>query len=463
MDTELILTFDRPPVLSGKGYIKVYDYISGEEVDCIDLSLPAGPTRPRKCPTADYMKTPYVYGRGRVTNKDTVAGTPSADYPREEGKYQLTIIGGFSDGFHFYPAVVDGNSLYIKLHHNLLDYNRKYYVLIDGAVEDFNGISRRDEWSFTTVEAAAKGREIVVAKRGGDFMTVQGAIDFIPDHADKSNAYTVYVKNGDYREPVYFRNKDFISIVGESMDGVVVHYANNEVFNPHPAQIKTNEKKGTFPSRRAAFAIDNCTHIALKNLTVKNDAHGQAEGLLVNGDNNRFERVHIIGSGDALQTNGSALYENCIIDGEGDTVLGRGPAFFRGCVLNSSGPFMWIRNSRENHGNVFVNCVFNGKGENAVIARLPDNNGMQYPDAECVLINCELDGIPPVGFYPIDEKARSAHLCEYNSRDKDGNLADISQRHRCVKILRLPDDEQKIRNYSDCKYVLGGDFDLPDG
>lgn len=66
------------------------------------------------------------------------------------------------------------------------------------------------------------------------------------------------MKNGDYEELVYFRNKRFVTIQGESMDGVVVHYPNNEVFNPHPVDIKTNELKGTFPSRRAAVAADNC-------------------------------------------------------------------------------------------------------------------------------------------------------------------------------------------------------------
>lgn len=33
-----------------------------------------------------------------------------------------------------------------------------------------------------------------------------------------------------------------------------------------------------------------------------------------------------------------------------------------------------------------------GQPKNAVIARLPDNKGRNYPDAECVLLNCTLDG-----------------------------------------------------------------------
>jgi hypothetical protein len=49
----------------------------------------------------------------------------------------------------------------------------------------------------------------------------------------------------------------------------VVHYANNEVFNPHPINVKTNEMEGTFPSRRAAFAVDHCKGINMVNLTIK--------------------------------------------------------------------------------------------------------------------------------------------------------------------------------------------------
>ena len=458
IDCELILTFDEIPQISENGFIRVFEYDTDTLVDCIDISIPAGPTAPNKNPSADYIKKPYIYKNEMVTNKNTVAGTPSADYAKSHEKYQLTIIGGFSDGFHFYQICVEGNSVCIQLHHNLLEYNSKYYVLIDSdVVKGFDGFSKKDDWVFTTKRGAPKGRKLIVSKgAGGDFRTVQGAIDSIPNHAD--SPYTIFVENGDYRELVYFRNKDFVTIVGESRDGVTIHYANNEVFNPHPELIKTNERPGTFPSRRAAFAIDNCTNIVLKNLTVKNDAHGQAEGLLVNGKNNYFKNVRIIGSGDALQTNGSAYYDNCIIDGEGDTVLGRGPAYFYKTTLNSHNAFMWIRNTKENHGNVFVKCTFNGKNENAVIARLPNNNGQQYPHAECVLINCELNNIPPVGFYPIDEDALSANFCEYNSHDKFGKPINTSSRHKCVKVLTPEKDSELIKKYSDYKYVLGEDF-----
>ena len=87
---------------------------------------------------------------------------------------------------------------------------------------------------------------------------------------------------------------------------------------------------------------------------------GRSTGFLINGNHNYAENVHIIGSGDALQANGSVYWLNCIIDGHGDTILGRGPSFFNHCTINSRGAFMWIRNTADNHGNIFIDCTFNG-------------------------------------------------------------------------------------------------------
>ena len=168
----------------------------------------------------------------------------------------------------------------------MLDYGHTYYVTVDPEVFStskgrFKGISKKDGWRFSVRPSApsAENRRLIVAADGsGDFNTLQGAMDFIPDFND--DHWTVFIKNGDYEELVYFRNKRNVTIEGESRDGVYVHYANNEVFNPHPDDVSTNEWLGTFPSRRAAFMMDNCTGMVLRNFTVATTLVGQAEGLL---------------------------------------------------------------------------------------------------------------------------------------------------------------------------------------
>lgn len=460
VDTHLTLTFDKEITLGDKGLIKIYDASTGKLVDKLDLSIPAGPvTSQPSNPDAVYTPVPYDYSKSGISNRNTKPGTPSGVNKQDNSNYQLTIIGGFSDGFHFYPVIVRGNKATIYLHNNLLDYGKEYYVTIDkDVIKGYNGIKGKKSWLFTTKASAPdmSGRRLTVAADGSaDFSTLQGAMDAIPDFTEsESLRYTVCVKNGDYEELVYFRNKNYVTIEGESRDGVTVHYANNEVFNPHPADIKTNEWKGTFPSRRAAFAADNCRHLILRNMTIRTDYKGQAEGLLINGEHNFAENLHIVGSGDALQANGSAYWLNCIIDGDGDTILGRGPSYFNHCTLTSTGPFMWIRNTEENHGNVFNDCTFHGLGDGAVIARLPNNGGRNYPHAESVLINCKLDNIPAVGWDPIADNAATATLLEFNSHDLNNNLIDVSLRHKVVRQLHPIDDAEEIANYSDFRYVL---------
>lgn len=457
VDTHLVIQFDQNIKVGNKGMIMVFDKTTRKIVDCIDMSIPAGPTEGQpKNPKAIYTPVPYIYKVANITNRNTRPGTPSGAAKEDKRRYQKTIIGGFSDAFHFYPIICHGNKATIYLHNNVLDYGHEYEVKIGkGVIVGWDG---KKAWSFRTkanTPSTDTKRIIVAADGSGDFSTLQGAMDWMPDSiCSESDRKTVYIKNGDYEELVYFRNKRFVTIEGESRDGVVVHYPNNEVFNPHPVDIKTNELKGTFPSRRAAVAADNCSDMVFRHLTFKTDCKGQAEGFLLNGERNFAQNVHIIGDGDALQANGSTYWLNCQIDGGGDTILGRGPSYFNHCTLTSYGAFMWIRNTKENHGNVFNDCTFKGLSDCAVIARLPDNKGKNYPDAECVLLNCTLDGVPSEGFGPIDDTASTAKLYEFNSHDKDGNTIDVSKRNKAVRQLDAIKDAELIGRYSDASWVL---------
>jgi pectinesterase len=463
-DTHLQIMFKTTPVPGHAGQIRIYNAADNKLVDMLDLSIPAGPTESTPSPSAVYTPVPYEYVPGHFTNANTKPGTPSGAAQPTTGNYQLTIIGGFTDGFHFYPVIIHGNTATIYPHNNLLEYGKTYYVQIDAGVftlndNSFSGITGKDKWSFTTKKNPphADAEKIIVSADGtGDFNTVQGAMDFIPDNNPKP--VTVYIKNGVYEEIVYLRNKSNVTLMGEDRDKVIVQYANNEVFNPHPINIKTNEMQGTFPQRRCAFAVDHSDKISLINMTIKTTASGQAEGLLVNGNEIIVSNVSIAGSGDALQSNGTAYYTNCRIEGDGDTILGRGAAFFSDCELLSYGPFMWIRNTAANHGNVFINCKFETKGEpETEIARAPNNKGKLYPDCEAVLINCSLKGISPIGWGPIGGDASNVHYWEYYSRNiKDGKPVDISKRLPASKQLTMEKDAEIISNYMKPSYVLGG-------
>jgi pectinesterase len=465
-DTHLVITFPSAAAIGSQGTIRIYDAADDTLVDTLDLGIPPGPTTGAGALAGrvPYSPVPYEYTPGRhLTNANTVPGTPSGVAERTPPTYQLTIIGGFTDAFHFYPVIVHGNVATIYPHNNLLAYGKTYYVQIDPGVltvagASFSGVSGKRGWTFSTRTSApaADSTRLVVSGDGtGDFNTVQGAVDFVPDMSPRR--VTIFIRNGEYEEIVYFRNKSNITFLGEDREKVQVFYANNEIFNPHPPNVATNEWPGTFPTRRAAFMADHSNGIHFVNFTVKTTLRGQAEGLLITGERNILSHMTVIGSGDALQVNGPVYLTDSLIVGDGDTVLGRGPAFFNDCDLQSRGAFMWTRNTSANHGNVFLHCRFRGTGDAPTeIARAPTNAGRSYPNVEVVLLNCALAGISPVGWGAVGGDTSDVHYWEFNSTNlADGRPADVSARYPVSRRLKMETDAQTIADYGNPAWVLG--------
>lgn len=461
VDTHLSLTFNEAPSLGNSGMIRIFDVKTGECVDSLDLSVPAGPTQSRTyAPDIDYTKVPYDYSRTTVpTNRNTVPGTPSGTAEPTPPEYQLNIIGGFTDAFHFHPVIVRGSKATIYPHNNVLEYGRKYRVTVDGGVftvpgSPFDGLK---DWTFTTArkEPSLSDTLVVDASGKGDFSTLQGALDFVPDYY--GSPVVIKVMPGDYEEIVYVRNKSGITVIGSGKDATRVHYANNEVFNPHPMTVKTNERAGTFPQRRAAVAFDHCEDLVLRDITFATDLKGQAEGLFLNGERIALYGVRIIGDGDALQSNGTVYMEDCELIGGGDTILGRGSLFAYRCSFrNEGGPFTWVRNFKPAHGDVFVECTFESTSPYpADYGRSVFNHGSSYTDAEMVVIDCKTRNFNPLGWSALGEP--TVTMLEFNTRDMDsGEPVDVSGRHPYSRQLSLPADAGTIASYRDPSFVLNG-------
>lgn len=464
-DTHLTLTFASAPTLGGSGQIRIYDARGHRLVDTLDMSIPAGPDPSHRAtnPAASGIPLPANIPTSPTTTTPAVRYTP-ADLHR----YQLTTVGGL-DNFHFYPIIVHGNTATIYPHSHVLQYGHRYIVQIDPGVlnaagDAFPGFTTNTAWTFRTKQTAPPAdaaRVIVAADGSGDFNTVQGALDWTPAHP--RHRITIFIRNGTYEEIVFFRDRSNLTIRGEDRDKVQVGYPNNSAFNP--------PQPG--PNRRCAFSVYDSTGIHLENFSVSNYDYGQAEGLLIYGSKNIVSHMNIKGSGDALNLRGSVYLADSRIVGDGDTILGVGPAFFKHCEIQSVGPFMWIRNTQANHGNVFVNCTFLARerstpaaGQNptlparprsmAVLARLPNNHGLNYPYAEAVLIDCHLKGIPPEGWGPIDADPANLHLWEFNSTGLDGHPIDTTQRNPAARQLTIPKDATTIANYRNPAFVLDG-------
>jgi len=427
-DTPLALAFPSAPALGKSGRIRIIDTADNSLVDTLDMSIPPGPDWRRRRPDGS---------------------------PPDTTVYQVKTIGGM-EGLHFQPVIIHGAVARIYLHKQL-GYGRTYRVSLDPGV--LSGYPAGTEWSFTTKAApppASATRLVVAADGGGDFSTVQGAVDFVP--GKPARRVTIFIKNGVYEEQVYAANKSNLTLRGESRNGVTVHCGNNSAFNP--------------AKPRYAFSLAGCEDVQLSTFTIENDYFGQAEALMTRGSKIIIDRMTLNGSGDALQLHGSAYLKDIKLYGHGDTILTDAAAFFDGGEIKSLGPVVWPRNTDASHGSVFKDVTFLGVKEPApwtrepdgsgvisknVLARIPDNGGRNYPYAEMVLINCRIDGIEPDAWtvQPLPWDSSKVKFWEFNSKDLKGRPVDVSKRHPVSKQLTLPKDAKLIADYSNPEFVLG--------
>jgi len=420
-DTQLKLTFASAPTLGNTGQIRIYDAAGHRLVDTIDTSVPS-------------------------------AG-------------QNYTIGGESN-FHLYPVLINGNTATIFPHGHLLDYHKTYYVQMDPGVlqvggQPFPGFSGNDAWVFSTKAAPpAKdaARYVVAADGTGDFATVQGAVDFVPDHP--TQPVTIFVRRGLYVEIVYFAHKANLTLLGEDRAGTVIGYPNSERLNQQP---NTNEKPTTNVYHRGAFFADRCTGMNFVNLTLRNSTPkggAQAEALILSGGHNTIRQCSFYSYQDTIQINDSAYVEDSYIEGDTDFMWGRGPVFFSHCelkTLTSNAPYLQVRNTAANHGFVFDHCVFDGAPgvTNTPLARI---NPATYPTSEVVLLDCILGAQISPAAWRLDgaTAAPDVHFWEFHSTNlADGQPTEVSQRAPFSQQLSIEHDADLIKNYRNPDYILG--------
>ena len=278
-DTSLSLTFDSPPTLGTAGAIRIFKSSDDSVVDTIKL----------------------------VDHKDTIG------------------FGTFRT-LNTRPISISGNTVTIALQSKKLEYNTSYYVAVSGsaftgatlATLPFEGIGKNAGWTFTTKPAPAAGLTSLTVDDTGstaDFRTVQGAFNYVMQHLAKTDAATITVNNGTYNELLYLRNKDNLTLTGESRDGVLIQYQNSEGFNPGS-------------SGRPVFLVELADMLTLENLTLKNTtlktaSGGQAETLYFNSTGRLVAKnAAFISEQDTLQLKGWNWIYRSLVVGNVDFIWG---------------------------------------------------------------------------------------------------------------------------------------------
>jgi pectate lyase len=278
-DTSLSLTFDSPPTLGTVGAIRIFKSSDDTVVDTIKL--------------VDHKES-IGFGTLRTLNTR--------------------------------PISISGNTVTIALQSKKLEYNTSYYVAISGsaftgatlATLPFEGIGKNAGWTFTTKPAPAAGLTALTVDDNGntaDFRTLQGALNYVMQNLAKTDAATIAVKNGTYPELLYLRNKDNLTITGESRDGVLIQYQNSEAFN-----------SGT--AGRPVFLVELADMLTLENLTLKNttirsEKASQAEALYFNSTGRLvLKHANFISEQDTLQLKGWNWIYRSLVAGNVDFIWG---------------------------------------------------------------------------------------------------------------------------------------------
>ena len=324
-------------------------------------------------------------------------------------------IGG-QPNFRYYPVIIAGREADIYPRNGSLAYGKTYYVTIDAGVfktgaGDYAGLGQPTAWRFTTKAALAAGttKLTVAADGSGDFCTVQGALDFIPD--GNTTPTTIWIRKGTYTELVFFSEKNAITLVGEDRKQTVIVYANNERFNNPSGSFNPYANRATNPSavpvrrpggnvyHRGVFLAHHVDDLVIENLSIRNSTPqggSQSEAIILNGSPTAraiLKDVDLYSYQDTLQINGQAYVTNCHIEGDVDFMWGTGPCLFEDCVcrsLRSNAYYTQIRNPGTNHGYVYLHCTFDGI-QGVMGDSLSRIGTGQFPNSEVVLIDCRDD------------------------------------------------------------------------
>ena len=209
--------------------------------------------------------------------------------------------------------------------------------------------------------------DIVVDNTGhGDYMTVQEAIDAVPNYSHEKIT-TILIKAGIYKEAVDIPHTKFrMKIMGQGADKTILTY------DRYAEQIWPDNDFKVGTSGSASIYIHS-SYVTFEDITFENTAGegkeiGQAVAVFTDGDFLFFHRCRFIGNQDTVYTYGRFgkdggikrnYFLNCYIEGTTDFIFGPSIAYFENCQIHSKKNSYVTAASTlqgQKYGYVFKNC-----------------------------------------------------------------------------------------------------------
>ncbi|XP_074264781.1 putative pectinesterase 68 [Silene latifolia] len=215
----------------------------------------------------------------------------------------------------------------------------------------------------------AEYRHITVDKQGlGDFVSVQAAIDAVPNN-NLVNVI-IHIGPGYYIEKVVVPStKPYITFQGAGKEFTVIEW-HDRASDPGP----DGEQLRTY---RTASVTVFANYFSARNISFKNTAPAplpgmqgwQAAAFRISGDRAYFASCGFYGHQDTLCDDaGRHYFKDCYIEGSIDFIFGNGRSMYKGCDIHSIATrFGSIaaqdrRKPEEKTGFAFVNCRVTGNG-----------------------------------------------------------------------------------------------------
>jgi pectin methylesterase-like acyl-CoA thioesterase len=368
-----------------------------------------------------FSSTPHLGGSGKLYVRNAADNSIFATIDVSEFQtfslWSATIPNAAvrteqGNSFYYMPIAIYGNEAWITLNPaNRFAYNSTYYVtcdagvFLDGSNAAFSAITGAGTWQFSTkasgpaTPTASTGpTNITIGLDGsGDFATLQGASDWIPQNNTLKR--TITILPGTYRDfAIFTQNRNNVTIIGAGANQQAV-----QIIYPYPAYSGAND------SASGVLRLESSS-IYVRNLTLDNQVYltnngvvfaGPINTLATTGNKLIFDNVLVKGGQDTVYTiSGSIYFNRCEVWGDTDFIYGGALSVFDQCTIveirSSGGPCTAPSTPyAQPFGLVFLNCTFpdaliaNGYPYNVGAA----NTTFMRPwgqDGSTALINCSV-------------------------------------------------------------------------
>ncbi|XP_037481304.1 probable pectinesterase 66 [Triticum dicoccoides] len=200
-------------------------------------------------------------------------------------------------------------------------------------------------WPALRVAWAPVARTITVDQHGGgDYWTVQSAVDAVP--YGNSQWVRIYVKQGSYREKVTIPSqKGFILLQGDGSFNTDINFDGHGYGTDAPGIPITGRNRRNLtdisPTYTSATFRVNADNFVARNIAFKNTFNGghPAVGVLIDGDKGAFYDCAFHGFQDTLcDLMGRHYFRRCLVEGGVDFIFGYGQSIYEDCTLVSNMP-----------------------------------------------------------------------------------------------------------------------------